>query len=187
MRKCSLFLRKIYVVSLNLAQLKKSEVCLLFQTKKGVKRKADTTTPIVQVPPISDPYEPDFDEGVKPEKTINTKLTNSSKGAGKIGNVNIVKVTPNKAAPNLNQSANIVSTPVTAAKLTPVRRESSRPIKKPKRDLPDDTKSLDGENVSFLEVNVKVVILYEKMEVLLIQDVLLIWIYSVKCEYAFFR
>ena len=118
---------------------------LFFQTKKGVKRKADTTTPIVQVPPMSDPYEPDFDEGDTPEKTV---PTNSNKGAAKVGNVNIVKVTPNKATPNLNQSANIVNTPLSAAKVTPARRESNRQIKKPKRDLPDDTRSLDGENVS---------------------------------------
>ena len=114
-----------------------------------MKRKADTTTPIVQVPPISDPYEPDFDEGIQPEK-LGTKLTNSTtKGAGKVGNVNAVKVTPNKAAPTVNQTVNNVNTPISAAKLTPVRRESNRQIKKPKRDLPDDTKSLDGENVSF--------------------------------------
>ena len=95
---------------------------------------------------MSDPYEPDFDEGDTPEKTVPTNL--SSKAAAKVGNVNIVKVTPNKAAPNLNLSANIVNTPVSAAKVTPVRRESNRQIKKPKRDLPDDTRSLDGENVS---------------------------------------
>ncbi|XP_045188552.1 bromodomain-containing protein 3-like isoform X3 [Mercenaria mercenaria] len=113
------------------------------KTKKGVKRKADTTTPI---PPMAaDPYEPDFDDGIKEEKLPKMgsvkKLTNSS-----------VKVTPNKIIPNkvvtpVGGSVNIVSTPVgSAAKITPARRESNRQIKKPKRDLPEETR-VEGESV----------------------------------------
>lgn len=121
-------------------------VCSL-QTKKGVKRKADTTTPI---PPMAaDPYEPDFDDGVKEEKLPKMssvkKVTNSS-----------VKVTPNKMVQNKvvtpvgGNSVNVVSTPIgSAAKITPARRESNRQIKKPKRDLPEETRS-EGESVSQL-------------------------------------
>lgn len=116
------------------------------QTKKGVKRKADTTTPI---PPMAaDPYEPDFDEGIKEEKLPKMgsvkKLTNS-----------VVKVTPNKIVPNKivtpvgGNSVNIITTPVaTAAKITPARRESNRQIKKPKRDLPEENRTTEGESVS---------------------------------------
>ncbi|XP_060596521.1 bromodomain-containing protein 3-like [Ruditapes philippinarum] len=112
------------------------------KTKKGVKRKADTTTPIT--PLAADPYEPDFDDGIKEEKLPKMgsvkKLTNSS-----------VKVTPNKMLPNkvvtpVGGSVNIVSTPVgSAAKITPARRESNRQIKKPKRDLPEETR-VEGES-----------------------------------------
>ena len=114
----------------------------MFQTKKGVKRKADTTTPI---PPMTDPYEPDFDDGIKEE--IFPKLGSVSKN--KL--TNSVKVTPNKIVPNKEASSatnsTVVSTPASAAKITPARRESNRQIKKPKRDLPEDVKP-DVENVS---------------------------------------
>lgn len=114
------------------------------KTKKGVKRKADTTTPI---PPMADPYEPDFDDGIKEEKL--PKMGSMKKIAQ-----TSVKVTPNKIVPNkvvtpsgANNSVNMISTPVTsAAKITPARRESNRQIKKPKRELED---SLSGsESVS---------------------------------------
>ncbi|KAK3600099.1 hypothetical protein CHS0354_004797 [Potamilus streckersoni] len=81
--------------------------------KKGVKRKADTTTPVVHIPPtapIADPYDPIFDPIPTPMPKLGEK---------------------------------------TAAKVTPVRRESNRQIKKPKRDLPDEQTrpSLDVDNV----------------------------------------
>ncbi|KAL4219682.1 Bromodomain-containing protein 4 [Mactra antiquata] len=110
------------------------------KTKKGVKRKADTTTPI---PPMADPYEPDFDDGIKDEKLPKMvpvkKLSNSS----------VNKVTPNKMVPNkavtpsaAANSVNVTPTAVgSAAKITPARRESNRQIKKPKRDLPEETKT----------------------------------------------
>jgi len=111
------------------------------KTKKGVKRKADTTTPI---PPMTDPYEPDFDEGIKDEN-FPSKMGSVSKN--KL--TNNVKVTPNKVVPNKVASSGtdsiIVTTPVSAAKITPARRESNRQIKKPKRDLPEDLKP-DVEN-----------------------------------------
>lgn len=131
------------------------DICIGFQTKKGVKRKADTTTPI---PPMADPYEPDFDDGIKEEKL--PKMGSMKKIAQ-----TSVKVTPNKIVPNkvvtpsgANNSVNMISTPVTsAAKITPARRESNRQIKKPKRELED---SLSGsESVSCL-VSGLVTVLY---------------------------
>ncbi|XP_052223772.1 bromodomain-containing protein 2-like isoform X3 [Dreissena polymorpha] len=114
----------------------------VFQTKKGVKRKADTTTPI---PPMGDPYEPDFDDGIKEEKL--QKISGS--GSAKKLLVSNVKMTPNKVVTPGGSSNLATSTPlggVSAGKITPARRESNRQIKKPKRDLPEG----DAESVSTL-------------------------------------
>ncbi|WAR30346.1 BRDT-like protein [Mya arenaria] len=97
-------------------------------TKKGVKRKADTTTPI---PPMGDPYEPDFDDGIKDEKIPKMGSVKKPLGSG-------VKMTPNKVLPPGGANLSVLTTPVSeisAAKITPARRESNRQIKKPKRDL----------------------------------------------------
>jgi len=119
---------------------------LFSQTKKGVKRKADTTTPI---PPMAeDPYEPDFDDGIKDEKL--PKI-----GSGKKMNATAnAKITPHKLASHKMETSSgsnsvaILSTPsgVSAAKITPQRRESNRQIKKPKRDLPEEVKA-EGEPI----------------------------------------
>lgn len=118
----------------------------LFQTKKGVKRKADTTTPI---PPMAeDPYEPDFDDGIKDEKLPkmgSAKKLNASANAKMTPN----KLTSSKLDTSGSNSMELMSTPVggvSAAKITPQRRESNRQIKKPKRDLPEEIKP-EGETV----------------------------------------
>ncbi|XP_021349026.1 bromodomain-containing protein 3-like isoform X3 [Mizuhopecten yessoensis] len=81
------------------------------KTKRGVKRKADTTTPVVS----SSPYDPVFDPSPKVEKLVSPKVTPAK--------VLSAKVLPAKVLP---------------AKVTPARRESNRQIKKPKRDLPSE-------------------------------------------------
>ncbi|XP_021344179.1 bromodomain-containing protein 2-like [Mizuhopecten yessoensis] len=90
------------------------------KTKRGVKRKADTTTPVVS----SSPYDPVFDPSPKVEKLVSPKVTPAK--------VLSAKVLPAKVLP---------------AKVTPARRESNRQIKKPKRDLPSEEPV--GEQVNF--------------------------------------
>ena len=110
-----------------------------------MKRKADTTTPI---PPMAaDPYEPDFDDSnISKDTSKFSKLGSASKN--KLNNS--AKMTPNKVSPASVVTPTVtnssVSTPVSAAKITPARRESNRQIKKPKRDLPEE--KVEGENVS---------------------------------------
>ncbi|XP_052790647.1 bromodomain-containing protein 3-like isoform X2 [Mya arenaria] len=113
------------------------------KTKKGVKRKADTTTPI---PPMGDPYEPDFDDGIKDEKIPKMGSVKKPLGSG-------VKMTPNKVLPPGGANLSVLTTPVSeisAAKITPARRESNRQIKKPKRDLSEGEMDLVQPNLTSL-------------------------------------
>jgi len=90
---------------------------------------------------MADPYEPDFDDGIKEEKV--PKMGSAKKS---LGGAN-VKMTPNKVATPSTPGISAMSTPVgvTAAKITPARRESNRQIKKPKREFMDS----DIDTVSF--------------------------------------